>query len=112
MHPQPIRVNYKVVRALVPAFWDTYRGRKIDIAVHIGMAGPRPMYQIERRGHRDGYEFPDVDGEKLDEEKEKSGGEWVWDGMPEELETELDLDDVLERWQGYSAVSVLSPSKL
>ncbi|KAF7555632.1 hypothetical protein G7046_g6494 [Stylonectria norvegica] len=87
VHPEPIRVNYKV----------------IDLAVHIGMAGPRPFYCIERRGHRDGYKFADVDGHKLDDDALRERGDhWVWEGMPEELETELDADDVLARWQRYS----------
>ncbi|CAM1506587.1 Fc.00g062280.m01.CDS01 [Cosmosporella sp. VM-42] len=104
VHPEPIRVNYKVVRELVPSFWQTYQGRKVDIAIHIGMAGPRPFYCIERKGHRDGYRFADVDGEKLDEEAEKkSGDKWIWHGLPDELETELDVEDVLTRWQGMSS---------
>ncbi|KAH7170671.1 hypothetical protein EDB81DRAFT_776350 [Dactylonectria macrodidyma] len=103
VYPEPIRVNYKVVRELVPSLWETYHGRKVDIVIHIGMAGPRPFYCIERRGHRDGYKHADVDGEKVDEEEErKPGSDWVWRGMPEEIETDLDPEDVLARWQGYS----------
>lgn len=106
MYPEPIRVNYKVVRKLVPSLWETYNGRKVDIVIHIGMAGPRPFYCIERRGHRDGYKHTDVDGEKVDEEEErKPGSDWVWRGLPEEIETDLDPEDVLKRWQGHSAVS-------
>ncbi|KAJ4268223.1 hypothetical protein NW762_002285 [Fusarium torreyae] len=101
VHPEPIRVNYKTVRGLVPSFYDT--AEKIDIVIHIGMAGPRPFYSIERRGHRDGYKHPDVDGEKLDEEEErKPHGDWPWRGLPEEIETELELDNVLPLWQGHS----------
>ena len=69
------------------------------------MAGPRLFYEIENRGHRDGYKFADVDGEKLDEEEEKKSGNWIWEGMPEKLETDLDLADVLQRWKGHSSVS-------
>lgn len=104
VYPEPIRVNYKVVRKLVPSLWETYHGRKVDIVIHIGMAGPRPFYCIERRGHRDGYKHTDVDGEKVDEEEErKPGSDWVWRGLPEEIETDLDPEDVLKRWQGHSA---------
>ncbi|KAI5465974.1 putative pyroglutamyl peptidase type I [Mariannaea sp. PMI_226] len=104
VHPEPIRVNYKVVRGLVPSFWDgAYLGRKIDIALHIGMAGPRPYYCIERRGHRDGYEHQDVDGEFLDEKEErKPDSDWIWRGLPEEVLTDLDMEDVLERWREHS----------
>ncbi|KAF5020640.1 hypothetical protein F66182_7347 [Fusarium sp. NRRL 66182] len=101
VHPEPIRVNYRAVRELVPTF---YERERIDVVIHIGMAGPRPFYSIERRGHRDGYKHPDVDGEKLDEEEErKPGSDWPWRGLPEEMETELALDDVLTLWQGHSS---------
>lgn len=104
VHPQPIRVNYKIVRELVPSFWDTYQGRKVDIAIHIGMAGPRPFYAIEHRGHRDGYKFADVDGEKLNEDEERKSDDWIWKGLPGELKTDLDLSHVLQRWKGHSSV--------
>ncbi|KAK7421914.1 hypothetical protein QQX98_001908 [Neonectria punicea] len=104
VYPEPIRVNYKVVRELVPSLWETYKGGKVDIVIHIGMAGPRPFYCIERRGHRDGYMHPDVDGEKVDEDEErKPGTNWVWRGLPEEIETDLDPEDVLTRWQRHSS---------
>ncbi|KYK58182.1 pyroglutamyl peptidase type I [Drechmeria coniospora] len=104
VHPTPIRVNYKVVRELVPSFWSTYEGHNVDIAIHIGMAGPRPFYQIERRAHRTGYKSKDVDGALLEDEEE--GGhdqDWIWHGLPDEITTELDLDDVLGRWKEHSA---------
>ncbi|POR39652.1 Pyroglutamyl-peptidase 1 [Tolypocladium paradoxum] len=104
VHPEPVRVSYKVVRALVPSLWETYQGRKVDVVIHMGMAGPRPFYQIERRGHRTGYKSLDVDGERLEDEDDGCRGEgWIWHGMPDEIETDLDLQDVLERWQGHSA---------
>ena len=112
VHPEPIRVNYKRVRELVPEFWDrpaSESGGKtdFDLAIHIGMAGPRPYYQIERRGHRQGYKSKDVDGETLaDEDEGGHGNDWVWYGCPDELETELDMADVLGRWQALSPVSL------
>jgi hypothetical protein len=110
VHPEPVRVNYQTVRRLVPDLWDL-EGRsgrpRIDMAIHIGMAGPQPVYQIERRGHRDGYAMKDVDGEFLrDQDRQaREGKDWIWHGMPKELETDFDLDDVLERWKKYSPVS-------
>jgi len=111
VHPEPIRVNYQTVRALVPKLWDLEgkTGRpRIDLTIHIGMAGPRPVYQIERRGHRDGYAMKDVDGEYLGDQdrRVREGDDWIWHGMPKEVETDCDLDDVLERWQKYSPVRV------
>ncbi|WYZ34562.1 hypothetical protein EsH8_I_000838 [Colletotrichum jinshuiense] len=104
VHPEAIRVNYQTVRALVPQLWDPATHPRIDAAVHIGMAGPRLFYSVERRGHRDGYTFPDVDGNRLDDEdrRKEEGDDWVWHGMPHEIETNLDLDDVLARWKTHS----------
>lgn len=110
VHPEAIRVNYKVVRELVPSLWDEEGGGrggvKADVVVHIGMAGPRPFYCIERRAHRDGYEHDDVDGQTPDEAAEREpGSDWVWTGLPGELETDLDTEDILKRWRGHSPVS-------
>ncbi|KAK1545592.1 hypothetical protein CPAR01_03094 [Colletotrichum paranaense] len=104
VHPEAIRVNYQNVRRLVPQLWDPAVHPRIDATVHIGMAGPRLFYSIERRGHRDGYAFPDVDGKKLEDEdrRREEGENWVWYGMPSEIETGLDLADVLERWKDHS----------
>lgn len=107
VRPEPIRVNYKAVREVVPGFWDDeYMGHKIDVAVHIGMAGPQLQYAIERRGHRTGYKSLDVDGEALEDEQEgQHGDDWIWNGLPDELLTNLDLDDVFMRWQSHCPVS-------
>lgn len=105
VHPEPIRVSYKTVRELVPSFWEeTYAGRKIDLVIHIGMAGPRPMYQIESRGHRTGYKSLDVDGKHLDSLDGERGEDWIWHGLPETLRTDLDMQDIWERWQQHSSI--------
>lgn len=104
VHPQPIRVNYKTVRGLVPSLHDS--AQRFDVVLHIGMAGPRPFYSIERRGHRDGYKHPDVDGEMVDSEEERESSDWPWRGLPEEIETDLNLDEVLPLWCGHSPVSL------
>ncbi|ROT39752.1 peptidase C15, pyroglutamyl peptidase I-like protein [Sodiomyces alkalinus F11] len=122
VHPEPIRVNYENVRSLVPTFWDHDRDhgdaivpdapalprRRIDLCVHIGMAGPSMLYNIERRGHRDGYDMPDVDGESLRDQDRQGelGDDWIWAGVPPELETDLDLPDVLKRWRQHSPEDV------
>lgn len=110
-------MNYQTVRGLVPKLWgdldnenENPAGRdekpKIDFAVHIGMAGPKLVYSIERRAHRDGYAMKDVDGEFLRDQDRKlrEGQKWVWHGEPPELLTDFDLDDVLVRWKGHSPV--------
>jgi hypothetical protein len=93
----------------VPQLWDTTDKPEIDLAIHIGMAGPRLFYSLERRGHRDGYVMQDVDGEFLGdgERRVREGEDWVWSGVPAELESEVDVEDVLGRWRGYAPVSFL-----
>ncbi|KAK3329687.1 hypothetical protein B0H66DRAFT_541800 [Apodospora peruviana] len=109
VHPEAVRVNYQVVRKLVPELWDLEGKRpggrpKPDFVIHIGMAGPDMVYSIERRGHRDGYAMKDVDGEFLKDQdrKLKEGKNWVWFGEPAELLTDFDLDDILKKWKGHS----------
>lgn len=96
----PVRVNYEVVRELVPKIWDGNGNgdkhgdddvlaaghRKFDFVIHIGMAGNEPHYDIERRGHRDGYDSTDVDGKLLEDETRhaKEGEKWIWHGVPHE----------------------------
>lgn len=121
-YPSPIRVNYQTVRELVPRLWGDEPGEqpaaatepqqqgsggpKIDLMIHIGMAGPRRYHSIERRGHRDGYRGLDVDGLPLSDEERhaREGDKWIWHGLPHEIETDLLLDDVLDRWKGYVPV--------
>ncbi|KAI1817881.1 putative pyroglutamyl peptidase type I [Poronia punctata] len=103
----PVRVSYDVVRDLVPQIWDgdgESVGRKFDLVVHIGMAGPRPHYQIERRGHRDGYRSRDVDGKLLEDEERhaREGEKWIWHGVPHELLTDFDIDDIYRKWVARS----------
>jgi hypothetical protein len=152
VHPEPIRVNYQVVRGLVPKLWGSRGGNsaddgaeppadddshanlegesgesyryhkytppaapavphKIDVAVHIGMAGPQLQWSLEHRAHRDGYAMKDVDGEFLrDQERRlREGDKWVWHGTPPELFTDVDVHDVFERWREYVPVSQGKP---
>ena len=120
-------MNYEVVRALVPTFWDGgYDGtdgtdadadsdavqqqrRKrpdFDLALHIGMAGPQTVYSVERLAHRDGYLLRDVDGRFLDDEERRAreGDDWIWHGAPPELTSELDVDDIYKSWVERSPV--------
>jgi pyroglutamyl-peptidase len=98
VHPEPVRVAYRTVRGLVPKLWE---GRKIDYAIHIGMASGRKYYSVERRGHRDGYGMKDVDNEFLGdaERRKEEGDKWIWNGLPDELMTDTNIDDVCARWR-------------
>ncbi|KAL7628218.1 hypothetical protein AAE478_002417 [Parahypoxylon ruwenzoriense] len=95
----PVRVNYEVVRDLVPKLWDNPE-RKVDYIIHIGMAGPQQVYSLERRGHRDGYDKLDVDGQLLGDEQRRrlEGDSWIWNDVPEELLTDLDIEKIYKRW--------------
>ncbi|KAI1166472.1 hypothetical protein F5B18DRAFT_605867 [Nemania serpens] len=101
--PGPVRTSYEYARHLVPKLWDDAE-RKIDYAIHIGMAGPQLVYSIERRGHREGYGAKDVDGKLLKDEERHSeqGDRWIWHGVPHELLTDFDIDDVHRRWADRS----------
>lgn len=119
VHPSPIHVAYKTVRPLVPKLWDEPAdGRKVDIALHIGMAGPKPVYQLERLAHRQGYKLKDVDGELLEDDggaghgEGGDGQEWVWEGLPEHIESDVDVQGVMARWRQLSPVSCLLPQIL
>jgi pyroglutamyl-peptidase len=98
VHPGPVKVAYRTVRALVPELWE---GRKIDYMIHIGMASGRRYYSIERRGHRDGYVMADVNFEFLgDTERQKTeGSNWIWAGLPEEIMTDMNINDIWVRWR-------------
>lgn len=106
VHPEAIRVTYKNVRGLVPTFWDgEYSGQKIDACIHIGMAGSRSPYLLERLAHRTGYLKPDVSGEFLEDEQEgKRGEDWIWNGLPDQLESAYDIPNVYLRWKELSKV--------
>lgn len=111
--PEAVRVSYDVVREKVPSFWDdpsTGAPRdEFDFVIHIGMALPQRLYQIERRGHRDHYRLPDVDGKLLEDEKrhEQQGKDWIWHDVPHELLTSLDIEDIYDRWVERSPVSII-----
>lgn len=97
--PEAVRTSYEYTREIVPRLWDDAE-RSIDYAIHLGMAGPQLVYSIERRGHRDGYGARDVDGKLLGDERrrEEEGDRWIWHGVPHELLSDFDIDDVHRRW--------------
>ncbi|KAG6031823.1 hypothetical protein E4U41_007438 [Claviceps citrina] len=106
VHPEPVRVSYRRVRELVPSLWDTtYHGRGVDAVLHMGMAGARSSYEIERRAHRRGYRNVDVDYELPEEgiDGRPDDPAWEWYGLPDEIVSDLDVDDVHGRWRACSS---------
>ncbi|KAK2612439.1 hypothetical protein QQS21_001543 [Conoideocrella luteorostrata] len=108
VHPEPLRVNYKFIRDIVPSFWDTYQGYNVDAVIHIGMTGPRTFYQIERRAHRRGYRIVDVDLQLPEEGTygKPEDPDWIWHDQPDEIISDLDIDDVHKRWQAHSSKDI------
>ncbi|PSS03693.1 hypothetical protein BD289DRAFT_158247 [Coniella lustricola] len=98
VHPEPVRVTYSTVRALIPKLWKPeFSGvPRIDIVLHIGMASTRPQYVLESLGHRDNYRILDLDSALPIQDPERD--DWPWQGVPSQLTTELDVDDVMARW--------------
>ncbi|KAL3419070.1 pyroglutamyl peptidase [Phlyctema vagabunda] len=114
VHPEPVKVTYERVRAIVPSLWEEGAGgRRIDYMVHIGMATGRGCYCVERRGHRDGYDMRDVDDKFLNdgERRKLEGDDWIWAGMPEEILTDVDVDDVWRRWRTALPAVDVRPSE-
>lgn len=101
VYPEPIKVAYKTVRELVPKLWDS---RKIDFMIHIGMAANRNYYSIERRAHRDGYLMLDVDCMACPDLTERTvqGKNWIWYGLPEEILSDIHVDDTWNRWRALT----------
>lgn len=112
VHPEPLRVCYKYVHAVVPSFYDGYdNGREVDIVLHMGMSGPRPFYQLERRAHGRGYKIPDVDGQTpdYDDDDDDEGGGGEDGSFPDTLDSGLDIEDVHRRWTALCSVSCSPP---
>lgn len=105
VHPEPVRVTYSAVRELVPKLWNPeFSGvPRIDYVLHIGMASERPQYVLEALGHRDCYKIPDLDMRLP--VQDPTLPEYPWTGLPSQLETDLDVDDVRDRWNGHLPVS-------
>jgi hypothetical protein len=72
------------------------------------MASGRRFYSVERRGHRDGYAMEDVDNELLRDHARRrlEGDKWIWNGLPEELLSAADVDDIWRRWRIAMPVSL------
>ena len=77
------------------------------------MASGRKYYSVERRGHRDGYVMRDVDDELLgDTEKKEAGEPWAWEGLPEEILSDINIDDIWRRWRAAVSVRVSQLSRM
>ncbi|KAF3768996.1 hypothetical protein M406DRAFT_43866 [Cryphonectria parasitica EP155] len=101
VYPEPVRVTYSAVRALIPRLWrPEFTGvPRIDFVLHIGMASIRPQYVLESLGHRDGYRLADLDNRLPIQDPARD--DWPWQGIPSQLVTELDVDGVMDRWEKH-----------
>ncbi|CAN8099401.1 unnamed protein product [Discula destructiva] len=101
VHPDPVRVTYATAHALVPKLWkpDSSTVPRIDFVLHIGMASTQPKYSLEQLGHRDDYHIRDLDGQVPWQDADSP--EWPWHGVPSQLTTDLDVEDVHQRWQKH-----------
>ncbi|MCJ1328740.1 hypothetical protein MMC10_005417 [Thelotrema lepadinum] len=77
-----------------------------DLTLFIGMAGPRAYYSLETQAHRDGYLFPDEDGQTME-----GDALWAGWGAPAVLEPGFDSEDVWRRWKGGLMDEDVRPSK-
>ncbi|KAF2773721.1 peptidase C15, pyroglutamyl peptidase I-like protein [Teratosphaeria nubilosa] len=94
-YASPIRVCYEDARKLLPPLLESY-GKTVDVVLHIGMASGRQYYTAERYGHRDGYaRNKDVDGRLPPYDEPQA----VFGDCPTKMETSLDFDDVVKKWQ-------------
>lgn len=109
IYPEPIWTGWETVRKLVPALWDaktdTFRMYKdpdksatvkIDAMLHMGILDkPKLPWRLERYSFKSGYVFPGAGNKKPSEADRTGGGRWV--GLPERLETDLNLDSIFEQ---------------
>ncbi|KAF2176550.1 peptidase C15, pyroglutamyl peptidase I-like protein [Zopfia rhizophila CBS 207.26] len=66
-----------------------------DIALHMGVAADRDYFAVEQTSQREPWPVLDIEGQNFSpEEVEK-----VWTGQPQKLSTDLDLHDVVAKWQ-------------
>jgi pyroglutamyl-peptidase len=89
----PLPVSYRRVARIVPALLERDQP---DIILHIGLAGGRGYYAIERSSERGRYEIPDVDGQTLTEEE--NDAIFPPDQTPQRIETGLEYDKVCADW--------------
>jgi pyrrolidone-carboxylate peptidase len=98
MQPEPLKAAYhgllevpKLIEQLGP-----------DVVIHIGLAVERDYFAIERGSDRDGYhQFPDVARKVFNKAENKK----TWGKSPARLDSTLDLDDVLVKWQSQAGKS-------
>ncbi|TVY38791.1 Pyroglutamyl-peptidase [Lachnellula occidentalis] len=92
-HPEPLNTAYHSILSTIPPLLEQH---KPDIVLHIGLAVERNYFAIEKSALRDGYQqYPDIARKVFTKAESKK----TWGKSPERLETTLDFDDVVDRWQ-------------
>jgi len=91
--PYPIQVSYHSILAQVPLL---LREHNPDIVIHMGLDEGRKYFGIEQSAAREGYhQNLDVNRKVFTKAETKT----LWGKAPERLETSLDLEKSLARWQ-------------
>jgi pyroglutamyl-peptidase len=83
----------------VPPLLETHEP---DFIIHMGLAADRDYFSIERGAGRDGYhQIPDEDRKVVTRAETKR----LWGKSPARLDSVIDIEDVLVRWQANARVS-------
>jgi hypothetical protein len=88
----PLKVSYSDVSTQLPRLLEKHQP---DIVLHIGLAGGRKHYAIERSSLRGRYIYRDADGSGLTQEE---NDEIFPNDTPECIVTGYDYDKVFEAW--------------
>jgi pyroglutamyl-peptidase len=90
--PEPLKAAYHSLLEITKLLEEF----KPDIVIHIGLAVDRNYFAIERGATRDGYhQYPDVARKVFNKAENRK----TWGKSPERLNSSLDLDDILVKWQ-------------
>jgi pyroglutamyl-peptidase len=92
MPPEPLKAAYHSLLE-IPKLLEEF---KPDIVIHIALAVNRNFLSIERGATRDGYhQYPDVARKVFNKAEIRK----TWGKSPKDLNSSLDLDDILVKWQ-------------
>ncbi|KAF2754824.1 peptidase C15, pyroglutamyl peptidase I-like protein [Pseudovirgaria hyperparasitica] len=109
LYPEPVPSSWHAIRQALPQFWsgdkhffhlhhdpDTPSHFPVTAVLHMGMLDkPNEAFRLEQNAFKLGYELPDVDGKRPDEDDLTGGGTWT--DIPDQLSTELDIGSIITK---------------